>query len=231
LDGWLGEHIVFKIKARVLVFAVLAITAVGAFASASASAAPQWLINGTPFKIEEAISAKVAIPGDLLNLITTLTGGAQLIIGCTTFETIGGAIFENNKNKAAKIIFKNCKVDTPKECKVKEPITAENVTSEAVDLGGVVPVFIPFSPTPPGNGVFAKITLLECSAEGVFNVTGKTVCEVLVPTTQQVEKLCQFKEIRLSNSLKFGVQTARLEGTVGFTLTGSNKGKPWGVNP
>jgi hypothetical protein len=223
---------VLKIKIKALLFMALALTAVGAFVSASASATPQWLINGTPFHGSEAISAKVAVPGDLVNLISTLTGGVTKIeVGCTTFEVIGGEISGDHLDKATKIIFKNCKVDTPANCKVAEPIVAENVTSEAVDLSEKVPVFIKFSPTPPGNGVFAKLSISGCSAEGVFSVTGKTACEVLLPTTQQVEKLCQFKEIALLNSLKYGAQTARLEGTVGFTLTGANKGKTWGVNP
>jgi hypothetical protein len=46
-----------------------------------------------------------------------------------------------------------------------------------------------------------------------------------------VIKLCQFREIGLLNSLKYGVQTAGLEGTVALTLNGINQGKAWGVNP
>jgi hypothetical protein len=198
----------------------------------SASAAPQWLINGTPFAGSEAITPKIAVAGDLLNLVSTLTGGTtRLIIGCTGLQVIGAEIFGNNKNKEPKLIFSNCKFDTPAGCKIAEPIVAENVTSEVIDLGGVAPVFITFFPTPPGNGAFTKLTITGCSAEGTFSIFGKFACESLAPTTQQVEKLCQLKEIRLLNSLRYGAQTARLEGTLGFTLAGANKGKVWAVNP
>jgi hypothetical protein len=221
-----------KTKTWTLSIGVLATIVMSIAMTASASAAPQWSINGTPFNGSEAISAKIAVPGDLLNLISTLTGGTtKVIIGCTTLETIGGEIFGGNKNKVSKLIFRGCKQDTPPGCKITEPLVIENVTSEAVDLGGVAPVFITFSPTPAGNGVFLKFTITGCSAEGVFKVTGKTVCEVLAPPVEQVEKLCLFKETRLLNSLRFGQQTARLEGTVAFTLTGANKGKAWDVNP
>jgi hypothetical protein len=223
---------VFKSNPRALLVAGLAITVIGAVASGAASAAPQWLINGTPFAGDEAISAKISVPGDLFNLISTLTGGVtRIVIGCTALEPIGGEIFGDRLDKATKLALTNCKVDTPGGCKVTEPVVALNLASEAVDLNGMAPVYTTFSPTPPGNGLFVKIFITGCSAEGVYNVGGKTVCEILTPTTQQVEKLCQFKEIRLLNSLKFGLQTARLEGTVVLSLTGPNKGKTWGVNP
>jgi hypothetical protein len=214
---------------KVLLLAAFALTALGAVMASAASAAPQWLINGTAFNGEETISTKALGTGLVFTLKSTLPGGAPINVGCETVSSVGGAILQKNLDRATKITFgPNCKIDIPATCATATTITTGAVNSEATDLAGVEPLYIKFTPvTQP----FAKIILKECAAEGNFNVSGLASCKVAAPTVSAVTKLCAFKESKtLLGSLRFGTNDATLEGVVGFTLSGVNTGKPWSAN-
>jgi hypothetical protein len=215
-----------KARTKVLAVAVFAAMAVGAIASASASAAPQWLINGAAFSGTETISSKAL--GSGFTLRSKLPGGAAVTISCPTLSTEGGRIFGDKENSAKKIAFgPTCAAIAPK-CTVQAQITTGEVTSEATDLADLEPLYIKFVPTAQP---FSKISLMACSGEGTFEVHGLASCRVLLPTTSAITKLCTFQESKtLLGTLRFGTEPATLEGTAGFTLSGPNTGQPWSAN-
>jgi hypothetical protein len=214
-----------KGKFRVLLFVVFAVMATSAIASATASAAPQWLINGTAFTGQETISAKQLSP---ITLKSALPGGTPITITCPTASSTGAKINGNNKGSATTISFgPTCATITPK-CKVQAQITTAGVNAEATDLAGAEPLYIKFTPT---TQPFTVIKLAECAGEGSFNVQGLASCKVLAPTLSASTKLCTFQEsTTLLGSLRFGTEPATLEGTAGFSLSGVNVGKSWSAN-
>jgi hypothetical protein len=215
-----------KGKFRVLVTVVFAVMGLSAVLAASASATPRWLINGTALTAAETISAKAL--GSGFTLKSSLPGGSAVNISCPTINATGAQIEPANKNKATRITFgPTCVANAPK-CKVQKEITTATVNSESTDLGGVEPLYIKFVPS---TQPFSIVKLTECAGEGNFNVQGLASCKVIAPTTAAVEKLCLFKEsTTLLGSLRFGTEPATLEGEAGFTLSGTNVGKPWSSN-
>jgi hypothetical protein len=214
-----------KGKFRVLLFVVFAVMATSAIASATASAAPKWLINGTAFTGTETLATKAL---GSVTLKSALPGKVPVTISCPSASSTGAQISGGNKGSATRINFgPTCNTVTPK-CKVQAEITTAGVNAEATDLAGAEPLYIKFTPS---TQPFTVIKLTECAGEGNFNVQGLASCKVKSPTVSAVEKLCTFQEsTTLLGSLRFGTEPATLEGTAGFSLSGTNAGKPWSAN-
>jgi hypothetical protein len=212
----------FQYRHSLLTLTILAVIVSGTTVPDVASATPQWLINGTAFHGEELISTKALSP---FTLRAMLPGGTPVTYSCPTLASVGGRIFGNNKNAATELKFgPTCTVITPK-CTLQAEITTGAVNSETTDLAGAEPLYIKFTPT---TQPFTVLKVTECAGEGNFSIQGLASCKVTAPTVSAVEKLCTFNEnTTLLGSLRFGVERMTLEGTAGYTLSGTNRGKPW----
>jgi hypothetical protein len=212
---------VLKSKIRVILLGVVAACALSALASASASAAkPQWFIGGAEFHGTETVTAKAETA---FTLTSSLTGGAKVVISCTGINAPKSEIFKDNEDASEKIVFTTCTVTEPAKCVVPASIT----TSKIATLGqeaGTSEVFDKFSPS--GTETFVTIPVTGCAGEGNYAVKGTARCAEAAPATETTSKNCAFTTTS-GNSLKFGINTAALAGTVSFTLIGANKGKVW----
>jgi hypothetical protein len=217
-----------KAKARVLYLAILAVLIVDGAVTSPASAT-QWLVSGVAFNGEESIGATLLPGAGLVHLTTHLPGGELFVKGCEGFALTGAKMFGKNKGQAESLTLTKCKVDHPVGCKTNSQIVIKPTVAEAVDLvAGVEPVYVTF--TPKTGNEFVTVIVEGCAAEGIYKAVGRAACKVFQPTVSAVMKLCSFEQ-SLYNSVRFGVSTAVLEGTVGVLLTGAKKGLPVSVNP
>jgi hypothetical protein len=221
-----------KSRFRMLIFAALTVMVAGGIASATASAAPKWLVRGTALVGTEGLTTTfLVIEKELVAILTTTLPGGKVTIKISCKKAVGNnvTITAPNTNAASSVSFKECKLDTT-SCKltaaeIKE-INTGAISSEAVDLGAAEPFFITLKAA--AGGIFVKITLIECAGEGVFNVEGTAACRVLPKvTTEQLLHLCNFEEVTLLSTLKFGTEKASIVAGASFTLV---KGGNWSAN-
>lgn len=213
-----------KIHTRVLLLGVIAACALSAAGSASAA---QWHISGTTFSGTETVSSKIKT-GTTMVLTSTLPGGAKVLIACKGISTNKGLIFLNNKDSVESILFKECSVSEPINCKLspseeKEIITNPLLTEISTD-GALV--FDRFTPLTGVTGEFVPISLLGSSCEGLYKLTGTANGLVIAPDTESVEKEIQFSSTT-GSTLKLGAQAATLTGTAVYSLSGTRKGLVW----
>jgi hypothetical protein len=216
-------------NSRILMFVVCVVIGASAFVSASASAAPQWLINKAAFSGEESISIRAQGAGPLRFFFNfAQPGGAITVTSCENVETRVGRLFGNRRGRFLTRVYVGCKVDPPAKCTTQKQITTGEEEMELTDLGGAAPLYMKFTPV---KQPFTAISLMECAGEGKYNVSGTSTCKVVEPTVEAVEKACVFSEAKnLLGSLKIGASEATLSGTLGFTLSGANVGKTWSAN-
>lgn len=211
-------------KTRLILASILAALAVSAVASATASAAPQYVINKVSFSGEETVEGKVKA-GTKAVLTSKLNGGAEIKIECSKGSLNTGKLRENFKGSAKAINFEECKVATPTGCSVAKTLTTNEVTAEAVDTG-TVGVSEKFAPKTGTTFITINVSGELCAGEGSYPVTGAAECEGLNPTVEEVNKGCNFTSTS-GSTLKFGTNTATLIEESEFALIGANKGKTW----
>ena len=184
-------------RLRLVMLGLLAAFAVGAVASASASASLEWFIcnkpGGSIWLYTDSLCTKdstgktgawelsLLARGTSLNItssggpfiLKSKTHGIKLEIECST-QTGSGRI-ENptgggNGIDLATIEFKTCTMPKPGEnCMIKEPITT-NANTELITLGGKTLDL--FTPDPAGQP-FAELEILGCTGgAAVLNASG-----------------------------------------------------------
>jgi hypothetical protein len=209
---------------RILLMSLLAVFAISAVASASASAQPHWWIckkGGTEMakctggsgewhwvKLPLSTRVNVKTKGGVSKL--KVTGGPT--IECKKVKDIGW--IENPDNGEAgidfltKAEFTECKVVGAATCEVKEPIVVENVKTK---LGEKEGKFIDTFTPEAAEELFTKITIKKCAEEVVeAHVTGKVVALVNGANAE-----LEFTNPPVAGStLKFGAKEAIFEAKI-----------------
>jgi hypothetical protein len=170
-----------KRLAKVVGLAIVAVLAISAFASASASAA-QWTVEGAKIKAEgEAASAKLKT-----GTSGTLTGtllGQEFVLTASALKSESGLLFQEGTKATFSgfLSFSGFTVHKPAGCKVKEPIKTRELTGELVDHAGSEHAFARFRPSEIKEGkkvfieTFATVTVEGCAVAGSYQVkTGLT---------------------------------------------------------
>jgi hypothetical protein len=234
--------------------AALAVFAISAVASASASAARTEVCDHGTNPLEEAqlcIEGKEAgspntetIPFTSVKKAATtsklkVTGGPN--ITCGKAKNGGNFVAEDSVNvkvTALTVEFSECKVTNAEaECTVVEPIVANGGGSGIkgeIPNSGTTPKQINFSPTTGTE--FATVTVESkpgqvCGFEAVAKVTGKQKCELPTSTTEteatKHEVICK----EAGSELKFAGKEAKFELTEEVELAGTeeNKGKKFSI--
>jgi hypothetical protein len=213
-------------RLRVLLVSLLAVFAVSAVASASASAHPAWTVNGVR-QIgggTETITSKGGV--------FKLTAPGLVTLECTAETDSGTVTFTEPGEDAANITFTGCKVVgnaacvvTDAEYKVPGSITVSVVVSQLVP--GIYDVFSP--PTTKGE-TFVEITLTSCGAlNKTYEVKGKT-CGAVGP--QAVKGKLTFSKANSEAcgvTLKLGTVTSTLAGVSEQEFSGAKKGSEIGA--
>jgi hypothetical protein len=223
-DGNPEEITMLKPKATTWIFTALAVMAVSGIASASASAAPKWLVRGTALTGSEGITA-IFLPIGTTKLVVLLKsklpgGKVEIIISCAKAAIIGGKITAPNAGSATKLSFKECKLDS-KECKLTAAESAEigtsEVSMETTDLATTEPLFLKL--VPKGGTNFFTFRLIECAFEGEFKLTGTMASAITAKATrEQTLHLWKFETITLLSTLKYGSEPMSIEMGVSVAL-------------
>lgn len=210
-------------RSSVVLTVILVATGV---ASASALAAPQYVINKVVFSGEETVEMKPKT-GTNIDLATVLTGGGTIIILCTGVSLNAGKLRNNFKAGAKAINFEGCQVDTPSSCAVGSKLTTTEVTAEAVDTG-TTGVSLKFRPETTSTFLTINIVGESCPLEGMYALKGSVECEELSPSIEEVSKGCNFTKTS-GSALTLAGNAADFLAESEFALTGANKGKLWFV--
>ncbi|HEX7611118.1 MAG TPA: hypothetical protein VF380_10610 [Solirubrobacteraceae bacterium] len=205
-------------RLRLLLISSLAALAVGAVASASASAA---------FKKEFFVEkAAVVTPVNVVGSSSTTSKleaklfGVKVKIECTS-STYTGTIAAAGASTGT-ISFSGCtvKAGAKDKCKVVEPINAE-LNDQLVEVSKKLED--EFSPAT--GGVFAKIVIEAetggtCSVAGIFEVTGTQTCELPNSTIEALEHEIVCKPVK---TLKLGGEEAKFTSTQTITTEAPHK--------
>jgi hypothetical protein len=151
---------------------VVALT-IGAFASASASAAT-WTVEGS--KLSEGTanglptSTKLKA-GTTATLKSTLLG-QEFVLTASSLSISSGTIFqEGSKAKGSGVLeLSGLSIDKPAGCSVESPIKTKALTSELVDVAGNENRFQKIFPEE--GEVLATIKVSGCALAGSYNLKG-----------------------------------------------------------
>jgi hypothetical protein len=212
-----------------LIFGLLAIAMLSAFAPASASA---------------AVCSKEANKKFVLCLNTVLTEGSKsmriandtihnyvlkssgITVGCENVKSTGGEVTSasgSTEFRSLILEFSTCKVTTPSHCKVAEPIKTESlrgiiVTKEHFEFLGPVDVFATLKFESNGG------TCLVAGSLKVTGVAGGQACTSSDIETNQESHL--FQCAASGSHLKLGEESATFEGNFTDSLA---EGGSWAV--
>jgi hypothetical protein len=192
-------------RAKFMAAAIVAVLAIGAVGTASASAA-EWKVGGSTFTGKKTINKATKT---IENYTLTAAG---VTITCTGLEVAGGFIEEPATNGAEHLVFTGCKASGV--CTVATTLTTNAVKSTAT-AGS--PVKILFEPTSGTNFITIEFTGAECSLKGKKETTGKVTCTAPGAATSQVE---QELACNSTGELKLGTNAATFKGKGDLTLEG-----------
>jgi len=205
-------------KVKTLVMTFIAVLALGAVASTSASAAtPGWMVSGTTLSGSEALATTAAVDE---NAQLTASG---VTIECTgkNLNGLSPKIEAGSMGSVTSLIFTGCKA-LGTTCTIESTeIGTVPVLAEAT-LEGSLGVKVVFSPQ--SGTIFATIKYLgaSCALLGLKPVTGKA--SVSAPTGQDEQVLQQIVANTASGELQVGSASATLKGKALLKLATSS---PW----
>jgi hypothetical protein len=203
-------------RVRLMLLSILVVFAVGAVASASASAAGQWWVSGAKFSGTEEVTARLK-SGTKAVLKSKLPGGEEVELLSPKISLRRADIFANSKGLAEEITFLETTVAKPVGCEMLSDIIVKPVLTELVVEGTPSKVFDLF--TPQLGTKFATVELSNCAGEGLYQVTGQVRCEVQAPEFESLDKLCLFSAATVGGvGLKFGTEPATLVAEPEFLL-------------
>jgi hypothetical protein len=211
-------------RVKLLFVSVMAVFAVGAVVASEASAAPHWVINGTPLG-SGSESVLGLLSGGSARLVSKI-GTVPTEVVCTTADATGTILAVNEDAAPSGIQFTSCKVEHPSGCTVKEPITTVALTSEL--LSNEVVGLDTWTPTSGTEFTSLTITGTACSVESKTPVTGKAQCEGELNKEAETYS-CLFTDASSKGLLKLGSNEAQFLAHFLFLLKGTNDGKLWGV--
>jgi hypothetical protein len=199
-----GDHSMSRF--RLVLLSMLAVLALSAVASTSASA------HG------------FSTTGEFLG-----TSGQSLLVSpalgieIECQEDVAKGKLEAGGKTTGEATFRRCRVVTPAGCKVKEPISF-SFTDLLVGTEGAEPVKDEFKPT-EAEEVFVKITIEGCAAEGVYKVKGTQVSDL--PAAGQSRAVHEIVSTPYGSKLKLGTSAAYFFSTETVRLL---SGEPWSAS-
>jgi hypothetical protein len=205
-------------RLRLLLISSLVALAVGAVASASASAA----FKKEFFVEKAAVTTPVAVVGgsSAASKLEAKLFGVKVKIECAS-STYTGTL-EAAGASTGTISFSGCtgKAAAKDKCKVVEPIKAE-LDDQLVEVKKALQD--EFSPA--SGGIFVEITIEAetggtCSVAGTFEVTGTQTCELPGSTTEATEHEIVCKPVK---TLKLGGEEAKFTSTQTITTEAPHK--------
>jgi hypothetical protein len=224
-----------KSGARLLGLVVVAALGVMAFAASAQAVAPGFLINKKPVgSLLALVTGKI----EAGTVGTIKVAGLNFELNCTSFTTHEGHISSNTHAKAV-LLYTGCSTLslsalTEMDCHVQEPVTAEALLLPAETTAG--------GPAILAESIKALVTLhlkgtpvlkeKPCIWPLDNTITG-TACFEITPATNDTKLPLLIAGAICSGSvdeLKYGSQTATLEGKAELLLTGPHHGTPLGVS-
>jgi hypothetical protein len=207
-------------RAKVIVVAFVAMLALSAVASATASAATAgWMINGKTLTGTE--SAKLSTTAEVMESVIFRDATAGVTIQCTgvSINSVAPVIEAPDKASATSFTFTDCTATSP--CTVPASIITVPLSVLAT-LEGVLGIKTTFTPKTGTTFTTIKFGGTGCALTGVKTVVGKTFLD---SPTGQDEKAIQ-EDIALESTK--GVFLASDEATVsGAALLSTEKGEAW----
>jgi len=206
-------------KAKMIITTLIAVFALGALASASASAATAgWMVNGTLLSGSTPLATTAKV--DQSGFLKSSAANVELECSGTTLNGVAPEITSPSKGSASSLIFTSCIALSPNCTIGSSEIKTVPLLAE-VTLEGVLAVIATFKPET--KSVFATFLFNgeKCAAEGLNAVTG--TAKVLAPTGQDERTLQQINAIatEVSNELKVGSSAAELKGSALLKLASS----------
>jgi hypothetical protein len=215
-------------KIRMLLASMLAMFAIGAVASASASAAGCTAEVGAQcLEFLGELTAEEKF--EVLGANSALTVAAIGTVLCNDVHAENALLLEVTGKPVAvdKLVLNfsgECKLDGHATCKVTEPI-------KTVAIGGTLGTIAAGTATatfkPEAGTEFAKVTISGCEQEAIIKVTGEQLCKVPAITTEAVEHelTCAASE----SNLKDGTKLAEFEANVKAKATGTLAGDDFAI--
>ncbi len=193
-------------KVRFAPACLAAAMAIGAVASASASASAGWMVNGTQLSGSAAIMRAELVNGSAITLSSSVVS-----ISCEapTIEAEASSITSPSAGQASSVTFNECS-STTEHCELAETsvTTSPLQTSEVVLEGssGVRGLFIPQTKT-----TFATVKFNGelCAVAGTQPITGKV--DWLAPKGQEERTAQLLLVLALAGQLKIGSSEAHLQ--------------------
>jgi hypothetical protein len=208
-----------------LVICALAVLVVSGVATASASAAPEYFINGTKLAGTETISSTQVGTAKL----TSTLNGSEVLIECAK-GTNTGKIETGGKSTAA-VKYETCSMSKPAGCKLTAAEAKEINTAALVDqLAGTTGAFT--DEFRPASGTeFVAIAFEKCTStlnNGSHVVSG--CAAAAASEAEQVTGTLKFQATVSGCTLAFAGNAATITAEDDVTLSGTNKGKTFGIN-
>jgi hypothetical protein len=223
-------------RQRIVMLSLMAVFVTSMFTTAVASAeGPFWHVNGVKLK-----QGSVGITGQNkgnLKFVTTL-GNATIKITCTTSSTEGTIDGQGETRQGqdkGKVTFSGCTVvgepPFPEGCKVKEPITTNQLKSHLANatvqgVEQIVDLFEPTGPQQEVKKVFVILVFELCGAilNGPHEVTGNVAAQLVPQRIEAQEGLLSFPETPITTikhegqevtgvGLKFAGNVAKFSGS------------------
>jgi copper chaperone CopZ len=179
----------FKMRVALLGVLALFITS-GIMTSVASANGPAWKVNGTRLGPQVKKQIKLlAGPTELKAKVTLIA----VTIKCGTSKVSNAYIEGNGQGAgldgASGIIYEQCKVPVPANCKVAEPIRTVPIKSQLVTLAGGQQIDDLVAPTQ--GETFVEIKLenngATCSVAGTFPVKGN-VAALVKPEDKEVKQ-------------------------------------------
>jgi hypothetical protein len=208
---------------KIVGLCLVAVFAISAVASASASAADVWSVEGSTVfggtaKTEAISPSPISITGGKLT-------GDGIEITCPTLTINGGLIKEGSSGSATSVAFSGCleTVDQA-ECVLE----SSTITTVAVTANIVGTNEIEFKPTTGTEFVTVKLNNVAgkvCPVKGKFKVTGSARATF---GTAQEEEVSHTLTLNSKSALFINENASTIAGSGSLKLT---SGKKWSMQP
>ncbi len=200
---------------------------VGAFASASASAAPHYLVcaevaagtghwtnstcttAGTGNWETKEVTTALKLEGTLgLSDLKSKIAGTAVTITCKKGK-VSGTVETGGKSKAT-ITYEECSIENEAACVV--PNIKAKVTDKLIESGGVIEDEF----NEEGAGPFTTIVIESCALKSSLEVKGSQICKL--PEGEVFKVLHELACEESGSSLKLGKEEAKYKGTASMQL-------------
>lgn len=218
---------------KLVLLSALAVLGVFAVASASASAAPHWLVclesttgtlnslceTGSSGKFElKEITTVLEVEGTSTeSKLTSEIGSTKVVIKCPK-DKVAGTIEAPGKSEAT-ITYEECSLEGASGCTVNSPgQPAKTIVAEVLDRlvensekTKILDEFFEKEKVP-----FTKIEITGCALKNTLEVKGSQKCEL--PGGEEVKTLHELECLTTGSSLKLGTKEATYAGTASIKL-------------